>query len=67
LLVQEVSGFFEHTAIREYYYQLRAAMIGARWVHLLCQLINEQTLPGIMSHITPWRMEEVGHTVKKAD
>ncbi len=40
---------FEHITTREFYSLLREAMRGARGVHLLWNLINEQTLPGIMS------------------
>ncbi len=43
----------EHAAIREFYSLLRAAIIGVRGVHLLPELINEQTLPGIMSRMPP--------------
>jgi hypothetical protein len=37
--------------IREFYSLLRSAMMGAKWVNLLRKLINEQTLPNIMSHM----------------
>jgi hypothetical protein len=44
---------FEHTAIGEFYSLLRSVMMGARGVNLLRKLINEQTLPGIMSRMPP--------------
>jgi hypothetical protein len=42
---------FEHITTREFYSLLREAMRGARGVNLLWNLINEQTLPGIMSRV----------------
>jgi hypothetical protein len=48
---------FNNGAIREFYSLLRAAMMGARKAGLLSQLINDQTLPGILAKMPPadWR------------
>ncbi len=47
----------DNGAIREFYSLLRAAMMGARKAGLLNQLINDQTLPGILAKMPPadWR------------
>jgi hypothetical protein len=42
---------FDSEPIREFYSLLRAAMLGARKVGILHRLINDQTLPGIMSQM----------------
>jgi hypothetical protein len=48
---------FDSGAIREFYSLLRAAMMGARKAGLLGRLINDQTLPNILSRMPPmdWR------------
>jgi hypothetical protein len=48
---------FDNRPIREFYSILRAAMMGAREAGLLCRLINDQTLPGILAKMPPmdWR------------
>ncbi len=48
---------FDSGAVREFYSLLRAAMMGARKVGLLHQLINDQTLPGILTKMpaNDWR------------
>jgi hypothetical protein len=48
---------FDNGAIREFYSILRAAMMGARKAGLLNRLINDQTLPGILTKMPPadWR------------
>jgi hypothetical protein len=42
---------YKHTAIREFYSLLRAAMMRTRRARLLHRLINDQTLPSIMARI----------------
>jgi hypothetical protein len=48
---------FDSKAVREFYSLLRAAMMGARKAGMLERLINDQTLPGILSRMPPmdWR------------
>jgi hypothetical protein len=48
---------FDNGAIREFYFLLRAAMMGAREGGLLSRLINNQTLPSILAKMPPsdWR------------
>jgi hypothetical protein len=48
---------FDSSAVREFYSLLRAAMMGARKAGLLHQLINDQTLPGILAKMpaNDWR------------
>jgi hypothetical protein len=49
---------FDNGAIREFYSILRAAMMGARKAGLLSRLINNQTLPGILTKERPVWMRE---------
>ncbi len=44
---------FDSGAIREFYSILRAAMRGARKAGLLHRLVNDQTLPGILTRCRP--------------
>ncbi len=44
---------FDSGAIREFYSLLRAAMMGARKAGMLGQLINDQSLPGILARMPP--------------
>jgi hypothetical protein len=48
---------FDSRAVREFYSLLRAAMMGARKAGMLERLINDQTLPGILSRMPAmdWR------------
>ncbi len=48
---------FDSKAVREFYSLLRAAMMGARKAGMLERLINDQTLPGILSRMPAmdWR------------
>jgi hypothetical protein len=48
---------FDSGAVREFYSLLRAAMMGARKAGMLGRLINDQTLPNILSRMPPmdWR------------
>jgi hypothetical protein len=48
---------FDNGAIREFYSLLRAAMMGARKAGLLHRLVNDQTLPSILTKMPPndWR------------
>jgi hypothetical protein len=48
---------FDNGAIQEFYFILRAAMMGARKAGLLGCLINDQTLPSILAKMPPtdWR------------
>jgi hypothetical protein len=49
----------EHAAIREFFYLLRAAMMGARKACLLHRLISDQTLSHIMARM-PWETGKMG-------
>jgi hypothetical protein len=48
---------FDSGAVREFYSLLRAAMMGARKAGLLHRLINDQTLPGVLTKMpaNDWR------------
>jgi hypothetical protein len=48
---------FDNGAIREFYSLLRAAVMGARKAGLLHRLVNDQTLPSILTKMPPtdWR------------
>ncbi len=42
---------FDNGAVREFYFLLRSAVLGARKAGLLHRLVNDQTLPGIMARM----------------
>jgi hypothetical protein len=51
---------YDNRAMREFYPLQRSAMMEARKVELLCHLINDQTLPGILAKMPSGRLEAVG-------